>query len=243
MGYLVLVRHGESRWNASNKFTGWVDVPLSATGVLEAQIASQKLSHLSVDVAFTSKLIRAQATLLVILADQQRTGIFIHEDEGTRWHVKSSRLGKQDIPVYMDMALNERYYGELQGMDKERARKKYGKKNVFKWRRSYDQTPPLGESLMDMYHRVTPYFKKRVMGEVRKNKNVVVATHGNTLRAIIKYIEKISDENIPYLEVQTAKPIIYLYTKGKLKRKSDKFSFERPIYWNGPENSKRRRRS
>jgi 2,3-bisphosphoglycerate-dependent phosphoglycerate mutase len=127
-------------------------------------------------------------------------------------------------------------------LDKEKAKKKYGKKRVFAWRRSYDQTPPLGESLKDMYHRTIPYFKKRVMKEVKKNKNVILVSHGNTLRAIIKYVENISDENIPYLEVQTAKPIIYSYSRGKLKRKGEKFSFERATYWNAQEKIKTERK-
>jgi 2,3-bisphosphoglycerate-dependent phosphoglycerate mutase len=237
MNYLVLVRHGESRWNIANKFTGWVDVPLSERGVQEAVTAAKSLDDLNLEVAFSSKLERAQATLLIILSSQDQTGIFIHEEEkGNKWQINSNKLGNNDIPVYSNSALNERYYGELQGVDKNKARKKYGEKKVFGWRRGYSNTPPMGESLKDVYHRVVPYFKTRVMKEIKAKKNVIVSAHGNSLRAMIKHIDDISDEDIPHLELPTGTPIIYEYSRGKLRRKDDGFTFDRPIYWTGPKN-------
>lgn len=239
MNYLIFVRHGESRWNLSNKFTGWVDVPLSGYGIQEAIDAAMKLNYIKIDVAFTSELERAQETLLIILARQQRTGIFIHEQKkDNKWHVYSNRFGEDDIPIYYSHKLNERYYGTLQGVDKDVARTKYGERSVYSWRRDFKSTPPEGESLKDTYNRAVPYFKEKIIPEVEKNKNVIVSTHGNTLRALLKHIEGISDEKISLLEVPTAEPIIYKRSKGKLYLISQELSFNRPIYWAKPKGEK-----
>ncbi len=241
MSHLVLVRHGESRWNNANKFTGWVDVPLSEVGIQEAILLSKKLQKMKFDVAFTSKLSRAQMTLILILSEQKRTGIFIHEEaEHKMWKIQSNRLREEDIPIYTTYLLNERYYGILQGMDKDVARKKYGKKQVHEWRRSYTATPPMGESLQDTYHRAVPYFEEKIIEELKKKKNVIVCAHGNTLRAVLKYIENIPDEDIPNLSISTAQPIIYKYTRGKFKLDNHgfEFSFNRPIYWEAPQAEK-----
>lgn len=234
MSYLILVRHGESRWNLANKFTGWVDVPLSEIGVHEALITAERLNNINLDVAFTSKLIRAHETLGLILAHQQKTGIFLHTSKKRNTmskHSKGVDFDKTELPIYSSDKINERYYGALQGLNKDDARLKWGKEKVFQWRRSYDIRPPSGESLKDVVKRSTPYFQKHIMSEVRRHKNVIVAAHGNSLRGIIKYIDKISDEDIPHLELQTGKPIIYEYKSGKLHKINHVHSFDRPIHW------------
>ncbi|MBN1175097.1 2,3-bisphosphoglycerate-dependent phosphoglycerate mutase [Candidatus Woesearchaeota archaeon] len=234
MSYLILVRHGESRWNLANKFTGWVDVPLSEIGVHEALITAERLNNINLDVAFTSKLIRAHETLGLILAHQQKTGIFLHTSKRRNiWskHSKGVDFDETELPIYSSDKINERYYGALQGLNKDDARLKWGKEKVFQWRRSYDIRPPSGESLKDVVKRAVPYFQKHIMPEVRRHKNVIVAAHGNSLRAIIKYIDNISDEDIPHLELQTGKPIIYEYDGGQLHKLNHVHSFDRPIHW------------
>lgn len=230
MTYLILLRHGESRWNLDNKFTGWVDVPLSSNGIKEAMVSSKRLENFHIDTAFTSKLIRAQETLQLILADQEYTGVFLHENtKRDKWSFHPKQLEANEIPIYSSDALNERYYGKLQGLNKDTARTKYGKDKVFKWRRSWDIAPPGGESLKETYKRAVPYFKKEIFPALKKG-NVVVSAHGNSLRAIIKFIDKISDDEIPYLELPTGLPLVYEYNKGELIR-DVKHTFDRPIAW------------
>ncbi len=240
MSYLILVRHGESRWNLMNKFTGWVDVPLSKTGIREAEKTAKALEKVKIDVAFTSKLVRAQETLLIILAKQKKTGIFIHKSRLRKLWSKhlGEELEDEEIPIYSSEKINERYYGALQGLNKDFARKKWGAEKVHEWRRSYTIRPPKGESLKDVYKRAIPYFKSKIMKSVKANQNVIVSAHGNSLRAIIKYIENISDEKIPELELKTGKPIIYQFKEGKLV-KTNKHGFNRPITW---KNTKKRKR-
>jgi len=232
MSYLILVRHGESRWNLANKFTGWVDVPLSKKGIKEAIATAKKMKNFPLDIAFTSRLERAQETLMLILAYQNKTGIFLHSGKRrNQWSFHPNRFDKNEIPIYSDVAINERYYGKLQGLNKDWARKKYGKEQVFIWRRSYDVCPPGGECLRDVVSRSVPYFKKEIMPHLRKKKNVIVSAHGNSLRGIIKHIEGISDEEIPHLELPTGKPIVYKYSRGKLAKVGKDFSFDRPLKW------------
>lgn len=237
MGYLILVRHGESRWNIANRFTGWVDVPLSENGIYEALMAAKKLEGLRFDVAFTSELTRATETLLLILAKQDYTGVFQHKEGRRRLWSKHTSLGRNEIPLFHDEALNERYYGKLQGMNKDAARRKFGKEQVFIWRRSYDVHPPGGECLHDTYKRTVPYFQRTIMPHVRKGKNVLVSAHGNSLRAIIKYLDTISDEQIPHLELPTGQPIIYHWKRGKLVKEKP-HAFTRPIHWSAPTHHK-----
>ena len=221
MGYLVLLRHGESVWNVTNRFTGWVDVPLSEKGFREALAAAGKLKSINFDVAFTSKLRRAQENLLVVFRKQDRTGIFVNSGWGKH------KFEDDEIPIYVDETLNERFYGKLQGLNKDFARKKWGEKKVFAWRRSWDVRPPGGESLKDVSDRVVPFFK-RVMKDVRKGKNVIVSAHGNSLRAMVKFIENFSEEDVPFLNLKTGKPVVYEYKMKRLVRK-DKCGFDRPI--------------
>ncbi|MGM5480549.1 MAG: 2,3-bisphosphoglycerate-dependent phosphoglycerate mutase [Nanobdellota archaeon] len=235
MGYLTLIRHGESRWNVDNKFTGWVDVPLTEVGIHEAQIAGERMNSLSYDVAFTSKLVRAHETLLIVLAHQQKTGIFQHtSDKRKSWSKHNHHvIEENEIPIYSNEALNERYYGALQGKNKQDMKNHYGEKQVFIWRRSYAIRPPEGESLEDVYNRSVPYFKKQILPLLKKGKNILVSAHGNSLRAIIKYLDDISEQEIPHLELKTGKPIHYeMNDEGTLEKVDHVHSFNRPVDWN-----------
>ncbi len=193
MPVLVLVRHGESQWNLENRFTGWVDVPLSEKGVQEAAAAGERLKKeaLKFDCAFTSDLKRAQNTLKLIL----------------------EKLGQSGIPVEKNQALNERHYGDLQGLNKAETAQKFGDEQVKIWRRSYDIAPPGagGESLKDTAARTLPYFESKVLGELKKGKNVIVAAHGNSLRSIVMHLDKLTKEQVLELNLGTAVPIIYQF--------------------------------
>ena len=185
---LLLIRHGQSTYNLANLFTGWLDVPLSSNGIKEAEKAALKLKDYKIDIAYTSILKRAIDTLNIIL-DMKK---------------------KDNIPVIENKALNERNYGDLQGLNKDDVRNKYGKEQVLLWRRSYNTTPPRGESLKDTSARVIPYFQSVICKDISNGLNVLVVAHGNSLRAIVKELDKISDENIINLNIDTGK--IYLYS-------------------------------
>jgi 2,3-bisphosphoglycerate-dependent phosphoglycerate mutase len=186
---LVLLRHGQSEWNLKNLFTGWRDVDLTEQGVAEARAAGQKLKARGIkfDVAFTSVLKRAQRTLDLTLAE----------------------MGQKNIPVFEDAALNERDYGDLVGLNKDEARKKWGDEQVHKWRRSYGVAPPGGESLKDTVARTLPYFEKEILPRVLRGERTLVAAHGNSLRALIMVLEKLSPEAIVKRELATGVPIVY----------------------------------
>lgn len=166
MTKLFLVRHGQSQWNLENRFTGWQDVDITELGEQEAKQAGIALKDETVDVAFTSKLIRAQHTLKIIL----------------------NETGKTDMPVIIDGALNERSYGMLEGLNKAETAEKYGAEQIHIWRRSFDIAPPGGESLKDTYDRVIPYFENFVQPQLQQHKNVLIVAHGNSLRALIMYL-------------------------------------------------------
>ena len=222
MNYLILVRHGQSRWNLENRFAGWVDVPLSEKGILEAMDCAEELADVQLDVAFTSKLSRAQETLFLILAKQKKTGIFLHESKKRdEWSYHPERFDDSEIPIYSSEHLNERYYGKLQGQNKQEAKQFYGEEQVFIWRRSYDVQPPGGESLKDTYERTIPYFKENIIPQLDDGKNVIITAHGNSLRSVVKYIENISDEDIPKLELATGKPLYYQFEKGEFTKERE----------------------
>lgn len=199
---LVLVRHGESEWNKLNMFTGWRDPGLTEKGVSEAVHAGKllKAKGFKFDVAFTSRLRRAQHTLRLILTE----------------------LGQQELEIIKDQALNERDYGELSGLNKDEARKRWGEEQVLIWRRSYDIAPPGGESLKDTAARVLPYYKTKIWRDVKEGKNVLVAAHGNSIRALIMYLEELSARQIIEREVATGAPIVYLLTEnGQVAERHD----------------------
>jgi 2,3-bisphosphoglycerate-dependent phosphoglycerate mutase len=186
---LVLVRHGESEWNKLNLFTGWKDPDLSDKGVAEARKAGQllKAQGLKFDIAFTSVLQRAQRTLDIML------------DE----------LGQAGLPTRRDQRLNERDYGDLSGLNKDEVRQRWGEKQVHIWRRSFDVPPPGGESLKDTAERVLPYYQAQIWPEVASGRNVLIAAHGNSLRALIMQLEGLTGEQIVARELGTGVPIVY----------------------------------
>lgn len=187
MSKLVIVRHGQSEWNAQNRFTGWVDVELAPKGLEEAKAAGAKLKGVHFDLGFTSALKRAQHTLRNIL----------------------EVTGQPDLPVTAHQALNERMYGDIQGMNKDEARERFGEEQVHIWRRSFDVPPPGGESLKDTAARVIPYFEQVIAPELRAGKDIIIAAHGNSLRALIMHLEGLSPEEILKVEVPTGHPKAY----------------------------------
>jgi len=199
MGLLVLVRHGQSQWNLENRFTGWIDIPLTDKGRTEAEKGAQKIKGISFQKAYTSALIRAQETLDIILKN----------------------LDQNDIPIEKDQALNERHYGKLQGLNKDEMRKKYGEEQVQLWRRSYDVAPPEGESLKDTAARTLPYFKEKILPEVTLGRNILVAAHGNSLRSIVMELDRLSEDEVTKLEIATGAPIVYdIDPSGKILKKT-----------------------
>ncbi len=187
MARLVLLRHGESQWNLENRFTGWVDVPLSPRGIQEAKNAGEKLRSFTFDRAFTSVLARAQETLRLAL----------------------EVIGQTNIPIEKDKALNERMYGELQGLNKAETAKKYGDEQVKIWRRSYDVRPPGGESLKDTADRVLPYYENKITPCVLKGETILIAAHGNSLRALVMQLEQLTKEQVLELNIPTGAPLLY----------------------------------
>jgi 2,3-bisphosphoglycerate-dependent phosphoglycerate mutase len=186
---LVLVRHGESEWNLTNLFTGWKDVDLTENGVKEARNAGRKLKAQGIrfDVAYTSALKRAQRSLDLILEE----------------------MGQSSIPVIKNLALNERDYGDLSGLNKDDARKKWGEEQVHIWRRSYDVPPPGGESLKDTAARVLPYYIQEILPRVLRGESLLVAAHGNSLRALVMVLERLDTKQILSRELATGVPLIY----------------------------------
>ena len=186
---LVLVRHGQSEWNLKNLFTGWKDPGLTEKGISEAKAAGQRLKALglSFDVAYTSALTRAQNTCALIL----------------------DQLGQSSLNTIRDQALNERDYGDLSGLNKDDARAKWGEDQVHVWRRSYDVAPPGGESLKDTVARVLPYYCQEILPRVLRGERVIVAAHGNSLRALVMVLDRLTPQTIPSMELDTGVPLVY----------------------------------
>lgn len=199
MSNLILIRHGESQWNLENRFTGWVDVPLSPKGEQEAKAAGEKLKDYKFDLAFTSKLQRANNTLLFIL----------------------QASGQTNIATEYDIALNERHYGALQGLNKAETAQKYGDEQVKIWRRSYDVPPPtdktelnpegISESLKDTAARTLPYWEKNIAPQIKNGKNIIVAAHGNSLRSIVMHLDNLTKEQVLELNIPTGAPLLYVF--------------------------------
>jgi len=192
MARLILLRHGESQWNLENRFTGWVDVPLSPRGIQEAKNAGEKLRSFAFNRAFTSVLTRAIETLRLVL----------------------EAIGQTNIPIERDKALNERMYGELQGLNKADTAKKYGDEQVKIWRRSYDIAPPGGESLKDTADRVLPYYENRIMPYILQGETILISAHGNSLRALVMQLEQLTKEQVLELNIPTGAPLLYEFEKS-----------------------------
>ncbi|MEO8603340.1 MAG: 2,3-bisphosphoglycerate-dependent phosphoglycerate mutase [bacterium] len=187
MALLVLVRHGESQWNLENRFTGWEDVALTDTGRREASRAGELLRGTRFDIAFSSVLQRANLTLELIL----------------------QATGQTDLPIIKDQALNERHYGDLQGLNKAETAKKYGDEQVHIWRRSFDIPPPGGESLKDTAARTLPYFERVIVPHLGAGEQVLIVAHGNSLRSIVMHLDQLSKEQVLELNIPTGVPIVY----------------------------------
>lgn len=194
MASLILIRHGQSVWNASNRFTGWTDVDLSDKGVIEAEEAGRQLSDTRIDVVHTSDLIRAQRTAKIVMQQNESSG--------------------EDVPTKYDWRLNERHYGALQGLNKAETAEKHGAEQVQIWRRSFDVPPPEGESLEMTAERTIPYFTEEILPDLESGKNVLVSAHGNSLRSIVMHIEGISPDDIVSLEIPTGSPLLYRHDKN-----------------------------
>ena len=197
MTILVLIRHGQSVWNATNRFTGWTDVELSEKGEGEAATAGEQLAEVSFDVVHTSALIRAQKTAEIVMSKNRVSG---------------------EIPTKQDERLNERHYGDLQGLNKAETAEIHGAEQVHIWRRSFDVPPPGGESLEMTAERTIPYFIEEIIPDLDSGMNVLVAAHGNSLRSIVMHIEEISPEEITKLEIPTGVPMCYKFDNGKISR-------------------------
>ena len=197
MANLILIRHGQSVWNAANRFTGWTDVDLSEKGILEAEQAGRDLSAQRIDVVHTSDLVRAQRTAEIIMGLNECS---------------------EGVETRLDWRLNERNYGSLQGLNKEQTAEKHGAEQVHLWRRSFDVPPPEGESLEMTANRTIPYFDEEIVPDLQEGRNVLVSAHGNSLRSIVMHIEQISPEDIVSLEIPTGSPMFYVFDDGEVTR-------------------------
>ena len=195
---LVLIRHGQSIWNEKNLFTGWKDIGLTKKGINEAKSVGEQIKRIGTkfDAMYTSSLVRAQKTGEIIL----------------------ECISQKEIEIISDQSLNERNYGELTGLNKDQAKKDFGESQVQIWRRSYDIPPPNGESLKDTYERVVPYFIKIILPRLLHGENILITAHGNSLRSLVKYLEKISEDEIVKLEIATGEPIFYELIDEKVQR-------------------------
>ncbi|CAL9110833.1 unnamed protein product [Musa textilis] len=221
---LILIRHGESLWNEKNLFTGCVDVPLTQKGVEEAIEAGKRISNIPIDMIFTSSLIRAQMTAMLAMTQHRRkkVPIIMHSEskQAQKWsQIYSQETNRQSIPVITAWQLNERMYGELQGLNKQETADRFGKDKVHEWRRSYDIPPPNGESLEMCAERAVAYFREQIVPQLLTGKNVMIAAHGNSLRSIIMYLDKLTSQEVISLELSTGIPMLYIFKDGKFIRR------------------------
>ncbi|MBI1812687.1 2,3-bisphosphoglycerate-dependent phosphoglycerate mutase [Candidatus Peregrinibacteria bacterium] len=197
MNALMIIRHGQSQWNLENRFTGWTDVPLTERGRADAQQTAEVLRDVRFDAGFTSRLQRASETMRIIL----------------------EMLGQENIPVTVDSALNERHYGDLQGLNKAETAAKYGQEKVLQWRRGYAVRPPGGESIADTALRVLPFLRGYILPHVHAGKNVIVTASGNSMRPILQLFDRLDDETTATMEVGLCTPYIYWFEGEKLVKK------------------------
>lgn len=213
---LILLRHGESEWNRMNRFTGWVDIPLSLKGIEEAFAAGKKIADIPIDVIFVSSLIRAQQSAMIAMSVHNGKKIpYIIHPKGSKlreWaEIYDEDVKRHMIPVYVAWEINERMYGRLQGLNKQETREKYSDEQVKIWRRSYDVAPPEGESLEMTAARSIPYFENAIVPMLKQGKNVFISAHGNSLRSIVMVLDKLSKEQVIELEIATGDPLIYSF--------------------------------
>lgn len=217
---LVMMRHGQSTWNKLNLFTGWVDIPLSPEGIQESLEAGKKIAHIPFDVIFNSSLIRAQMSGFLALSvhSSHKTPYVLHPGEGKldEWaKIYSEATREKCIPVINAWQLNERMYGQLQGVNKREMMDKYGEEQVKIWRRSFDTAPPGGESLAMTAARALPYFQEVIVPYLAEGKNVFICAHGNSMRSIIMHLDSLSKEEVLQLEIATGEVICYDFQDGK----------------------------
>ena len=225
MPQLILLRHGQSEWNKRNLFTGWVDIPLSPEGIEEALAAGDAISEMPIDLIITSTLVRAQMTAFLAMSKHysKKVPVVLHTGEGKleEWSMIHSEKTKNEIiPVIRTADLNERAYGDLQGLNKAETAEKFGADQVKLWRRSYDVPPPHGESLAMTAERSIPYFKKVIIPLLEKGMNVFVCAHGNSLRSIIMYLDGLSKDEVLHLELATGLPVLYDFSDGKFVKQT-----------------------
>lgn len=227
MSKLIMMRHGQSKWNEMNLFTGWVDVPLSELGIREALEGGKLICDIPIDIIFTSTLVRAQMTAFLVMSEHStsKVPVVLHDGEGklAEWGKIYGEEARQNIiPVIRSWELNERMYGELQGLNKAETRKKFGDEQVQIWRRSFDVCPPNGESLAMTAARSIPYFNNQVLPYLKQGKNVFISAHGNSLRSIIMHLDRLSKEEVLHLELSTGLPLLYEYSEDRFTRKEIK---------------------
>jgi 2,3-bisphosphoglycerate-dependent phosphoglycerate mutase len=225
MAKLILMRHGQSAWNAKNLFTGWVDIPLSKKGVQEAIDGGKKISSIPIDLIYTSTLVRAHMTLALAMLQHESGKIPVFQHRGQEkldtWsQIYSDATKANTLPVIMAWELNERMYGELQGKNKAEMAEEYGAEQVHIWRRSFDTPPPEGESLSMTSERTLPYFKNEIVPALENGQNVFVCAHGNSLRAIVMHLDSLSKEEVLKLELPTGESLIYDFEDGRHERLS-----------------------
>ena len=221
---LMLLRHGQSMWNAADLFTGWVDIPLSQNGTEEARRAGRILLSEPIDVVHTSTLLRARSTVLLVLTerDDGRIPMYVHDEQidaieaaGLDATIHDPEIEARILPVHCDWRLNERNYGELQGLNKQEPLAKYGEEQVHIWRRSYEIAPPGGESLRMCARRTIPYLQENIIPHLDEGRSALVVAHGNSLRSIVMELEGMTPEEIPLVEMPTGQPRIYDYSDGR----------------------------
>ena len=223
MTKLIMMRHGQSLWNKLNLFTGWVDIPLSEQGIVEALNGGKLIKDIPLDIIITTTLVRAQMTAFLAMSQHLsgKVPVVLHPGGGKleEWgKIHSPEAASQTIPVICCWELNERMYGELQGLNKAETAEKYGAHQVKLWRRSFDVRPPNGESLEMTAARSIPYFEEKIVPCLKEGKNVLVSAHGNSLRSIIMDLDKLDKEQVLSLEIPTGMPIIYDYQDGIFTR-------------------------
>ncbi|MEC7098217.1 MAG: histidine phosphatase family protein [Candidatus Thermoplasmatota archaeon] len=232
MSLLILMRHGQSMWNAAGLFTGWVDVPLTPNGIDEARDGGRAIAHLPIDEVHVSTLIRAQMTAMIALSEhgggktpvvqyptEVEDGMSDNETRMREWAQIRGDAGQDGVlPVHVAWQLNERMYGDLQGLDKQATREQYGDEQVHIWRRSYDVPPPEGESLELCAARTLPYLEGTLVPALEAGRNLFVAAHGNSLRSVVMAIEGLSEDEVLSLEIPTGVPRVYAREDGAWRR-------------------------